>query len=300
MGERDAFGREKDEDTLADMGWRPDGPAAWESAPVTKGDPLAVPTPFDAGDATGPFARPAPRPAEPESVFAAGEATKPFARPTPPPAEPVVAAPARPPEPPPSGPTFTPPRRRRRRGGFGMARLIILAAVVGAAFIGFNKANDVTRDVTGDIRGKIDDALDDITTAVPTTTPAQEGKPQSLFRTAGLRAALAKLPDGRLVFLRVAADRIDAQIVSGDTRHIVQVRADGSTIKVRAPAGPRQPALSASAAAPLRVIRTATRRAGRSASSVDYVVGTSDGWQLFFKDGVHYSADPSGRKVAKV
>src|SRR5262245_33901173 len=84
MGERDAFGREKGENTLADMGWSTTGPAAWESAPVTKGDPQAAPSPFDAGEAEAPFRpkpkpEPAPAPApEPEAVFSAGEAAAPL------------------------------------------------------------------------------------------------------------------------------------------------------------------------------------------------------------------------------
>src|SRR3954469_24453805 len=65
MGERDAFGREKGEDALAQMGWQ-------SSAPVRPGDPLApaATSVFNAGEAAAPFARPKPRPAEPEPAAA--------------------------------------------------------------------------------------------------------------------------------------------------------------------------------------------------------------------------------------
>src|SRR3954469_1177283 len=101
MGERDAFGREKGEDALAQMGWQ-------SSAPVRPGDPLA------------PAAT---------SVFNAGEAAAPFARPKPRPAEPAPAA-AEPPRPRP--PAFT----RQRRRGPSLARLIFLVAFVGVLAIG--------------------------------------------------------------------------------------------------------------------------------------------------------------------
>ena len=45
----------------------------------------------------------------------------------------------------------------------------------------------------------------------------------------------------------------------------------------------------------------AARRAGRSVDSVDYLVRSGDGWELFFKtDGLHFHATPSGRKVSKI
>src|SRR3954467_13149168 len=116
MGERDAFGREKGEDALAQMGWQ-------SSAPVRPGDPLApaATSVFNAGEAAAPFARPKPRPAEPQPA-----AAQPPAPPGPGP------APAGPPPPRPPAPAFT----RQRRRGPSLARLIFLVAFVGVLAIG--------------------------------------------------------------------------------------------------------------------------------------------------------------------
>ena len=154
MGERDAFGREKGEDALAQMGWKSGAPA-WQPPPVKPGDPLTTPEPsaFDAGEAGSPFARPEPAPKAPApSVFSAGEATAPFARPKPRPAEPepvgATAAPAaRAP-----GADFT---RRPRRRGPSLARLIFVVGFVGVLAIGATKAVRVGGDAFDGIRDKI-------------------------------------------------------------------------------------------------------------------------------------------------
>jgi hypothetical protein len=258
MGERDAFGREKGEDTLAEMGWRAGTPAAWQPPPVAPGDPLAA--------APSPAAAPPPAP--------------PVAWPDP---APMTAAPERP-RPAPA-PTFA--RRRARRPGPSLARLLIPLAVLGAGFVGVSAAVNAGRDVVNGIH---------LPTAVRPTGLA----PGSLFRPASLRGALAKLPPGRLVSLRVAADQIQAQTVRGGTRHIATVGFDGDVTDTMTPAPPSQPTVEPDTGAPLRMVRTAARRAGRTAGDVDYLVVFAGTWQLFFKDGKHYSANAAGRKVKQV
>jgi hypothetical protein len=263
MGERDAFGREKDEDSLREMGWRLSRPPA-----VTPGDPLAAPD--------VPAAEPvAPEPATPAEPAAPEPATTLL-----PAAEAPAPAPAAKP-PRPAAPSFA---RRRRRAGPSLARLLILAAILGVGFVVVSRAIDAGRDAVERIGGG----------------PAAAG---SLLRPAALRAALARLPRGRLVQpLRVARDRIDAVVISGTTRHIVQIRAGGGIVDVKAPAGRRQAALPRIAAgAPERIARVASRRAGRRAADVDHLVLTRAGWLLFFKDGgPRYRATPAGRRIARV
>ncbi len=321
MGERDAFGREKGEDSLADMGWKPSGAPAWEPGKVTPGDPLGAPAAFDAGaagampappatptpaaipaaptppaapasafsagEAASPFARPAPRPpgAAAASAFSAGEASAPFAKPKPRPAEP--------PRPKPPAPTLA--RPPRRRGGPSLARLIILVAIVGAIGIG---ASAVVR-----VGGHAVDGLRDKIEAVTPKTPASPSPVASgsLLRAGPLRGALAKLPPGRLVFIRISAGSIDAQVIRAGKLHTVHMATAGPSITATTPANAGQKGFKLDPDAPLRVARTAARRAGRSVNDVDYVVGTGLGWELFFKgDARHYHATPSGRKVAKV
>jgi hypothetical protein len=253
MGERDAFGREKGEDTLSEMGWRA-GTPAWQPPPVAPDKPLAAAVPPPA-----PAAWPDPAP--------------------------VVAAPPPPRPTPAPAPTFA--RRAPRRRGPSLARLLIPLAFLGAGFIGVGAAVNAGRDAVNGIK-------------LPTRATPNGLAPGSLFRPASLRSAMAKLPPGRLVYLRVAAERIDAQTVRGGTRHIAGVRFDGDLTDNTAPAGPAQPTLDPDTAAPARMIRTAARRSGRTADDVNYLV-TSDGtWQLFFKDGTHYRANTAGRKVKRI
>jgi hypothetical protein len=278
MGERDAFGREKSEDSLAQMGWKPSG------APVTPGDPLARPeTPVEPPKAAVTAAAP--------SAFNAGEASAPFTLPKARPAEPQPAA-AEPPRPRPPAPTFTRQRGPRRRGP-SLARLIFLVAFVGVLAIGVTSVVRVGGNAVDGLRDKIN-AIDPEAVA---PSPASTG---SLLRSAPLRDALAKLPSGKLVFIRIDADSIDAQVISAGKRHTVHMSTTGPSAEVTSPIGVDQSAFKLNPAAPLRAARTAARRAGLSVDDLDYIVGSEQGWTLFFKDGgPRYRASLSGRKVTK-
>jgi hypothetical protein len=222
-------------------------------------------------------------------VFNAGEATAPFSRPKP--REPEPAA-AEPPRPRPPAPTFT---RRPRRRGPSVVRLGFLIAFLGVLAIGASKAVEVGGDAVDGIRDKID-AIEPPTAATP--SPAAPG---SLLRTAPLKDALTKLPPGRLVFVRIGADSIDAQVIRGGKRHTVHMSTTGPNAEVTSPAGVNQPGFKLNPAAPLRAVRTAARRAGLTVDDLDYIVGTEAGWTLFFKDGgPRYQASLSGRKVKKL
>jgi hypothetical protein len=290
MGERDAFGREKGEDSLAQMGWTSGAPAR-EPATVTPGDPPttpeAAPAPasaaFNAGEATAP----APRPEPASAAFNAGEATAPFSRPKPRPAEPAAAEPPR--QRPPA-PTFT---RRPRRRGPSLARLIFFLGLLGVLAIGASKGLEAGKDAVDDIRTQIE-------AVTPETATPSPAAPGSLLRAAPLKDALTKLPAGKLVFVRIDANSIDAQLIHGGKRHTVHMSTNGPNADVTTPVGVDQPGFKLNPAAPLRATRTAARRAGLSVNDLDYIVGTEQGWTLFFKDGgPRYRASLSGRKVTK-
>lgn len=139
------------------------------------------------------------------------------------------------------------------------------------------------------------------------TPPAAKGlEAGSLIRRGALAAALDAVSAERLgepVVVRVAADRLDLQLRSRDGRLIsVQVR-PGPEVNVLSRS---DPGFGSGAgvggaidpAAPERLVRAATRRSGKSAAQVDYLVlmhlGTPT-WGLFFKDGTHYRGSASGR-----
>jgi hypothetical protein len=261
MGERDAFGREIGEDSLASMGWTSSVTPAPDT--VTPGDPPAAPAPtaFNAGEATAPFSRPKPQPAEPE--------------------------PAAPPRPP--APTFS----RPRRGGPSIVRAGFLIAFLGVLAIGVSKAVEVGGHAVDDIRGKIE-AIE------PKPAAPSPSAPESLLRPAPLRDALSKLPAGRLVFVRIDADSIDAQVIRAGKRHTVHMSSNGPNAEVTTPVGVDQKGFELNPEAPLRAARTAARRAGLQVDDLAYIVGTEQGWTLFFQGALQYRANLSGRKVRKV
>ena len=275
MGERDAFGREKGEDPLAHMGWKSGAPAREPATPVPPvAAAQAAPSAFNAGEATAPFSRPKPRPPETE-----------------PEPEPAPAA-AEPPPPRPPAPTFTRQRAPRRRGP-SLARLIFLVAFVGVLAIGVTSLVRVGGNAVDGLRDKINEIEPNAAAPSPTA-------PGSLLRAAPLHDALTKLPAGKLVFVRIDADSIDAQVIRAGKRHTVHMSATGPSAEVTTPAGVDQTGFKLNPAAPLRAARTAARRAGLSVNDLDYIVGTEQGWTLFFKDGgPRYRATLSGRKVTK-
>jgi hypothetical protein len=250
MSERDAFGREKGEDTLAEMGW------SWTS------------------DAPAPA--PAPAPATPEPAVTAA---------------PVTSA----------GPGWTAPppatvRLRRRRRARGIIVPLVLIGIVALAVGGATTALQTGSGALDDFKSAVREAT---ASAVPVETPAgvESG---SLLRPAALRTALAKLPSRQIQSLRVAPERIDAQIYVRGKMHVVQVRSDGAVSDVATPVRGDLKRLRVDTAAPNRIVRTAAKRSGRSPERVSYLVLLGGEWQLFFDDGLHYSASANGRKVKRV
>lgn len=142
------------------------------------------------------------------------------------------------------------------------------------------------------------------TTTTTTTTSRPKSKPTSLMKPKALKAALAALPKGDVELLRLAPDRINANVIVKGKMHVVQVTASGDFQDITTPATGRGAPVKVNAAAPARIVATAAKRAGRRASDVDYLVLIhilgKDEWQLYFKNGAHYAASANGRKVHKV
>jgi hypothetical protein len=268
MSERDAFGREKGEDTLAEMGW------SWSSdAPATPATPA---TPQAAAG-----------PARPEPTFTAA--------PTPPPAMSAGA---------PAGPAWTPGppamvRLRRRRKARGIIVPLVLIGFVALAVGGATTALNAGSGALDDLQSAVRDATANV---APTATAAPPTglESGSLLRPAALKTALAKLPSRQIQMFRLAPERIDAQLFAGGKLHVVQVRSDGTVSDSVTQISGRGTRMKVDTAAPSRIVRTAAKRSGRSPDRVNYLVLMGSQWQLFFDDGLHYSASANGRKVKRV
>ena len=253
MAERDAFGREKGEDTLAGMGWTSSSQADAQPVPV-----MPMPTPLEATPGAGRAGSPGAGRNRHRAAAAAARRGGGAAA--------GVRAADR------------VPGDRRGRGGERR-----IAHRVGA------RAAD-------DLEGAIRDAVP--TAVAPPPVGLESG---SLLREAALRDALAQLPDGQI---ESAAGGAGAHRRAGDRGRADADRAGdlgraGDDCRRRPRPGAASPCGS-NPAAPARIVRTAARRAGRDPASVSYLVLTRFGdtaeWQLFFDDGLHFSASANGKK----
>jgi hypothetical protein len=219
-------------------------------------------------------------------------ATEPEVRPAEPP-EPV----ARPAEPEPERPVVVAaPRRVRPRRGF-VALLVLISLVVagGAAVPALISVGE-----------RIDELVPGPPGAAANPPTGLDGA--SLIRRGNLERALATLREadlGRLTSLRVAADRIDAALVTGGEKlRSAQVSFDGELLRFGTSAGsfgdgPTIGYGRIDTAAPERLVRRGARRAPRaSRRNIDYLVlspGPPATWGAYFKSGTIVMGDQRGR-----
>lgn len=324
MGERDAFGNEKDDNPLAGMGWSTGG-LSTPSEPATAVTPPAKESLTAAARAAAEAARSAALQAQATAKAAAanvgsGDAgmasssqafgassTPQVSRPTPPAPSSLTGLP-----------------RYRSSGGVRLTR-VLLAVVLPIAIIGGVAASLVSvgsnvTDQVDNFRTAISTGLDSITVptvpvpetpAVPATPPTGFGE-GSLLLKSNFAAALRTLSSegARAQYVRVAADRINASIITagGEMRNVQvtwqdELRRLSSTA---APGGVRTFALSSlTRAAPFRLSRSAAGRAKRAPASVDYLVTVEAlgrlGWTVVLKNGGgQYLADGGGRITRKI
>ena len=210
------------------------------------------------------------------------------------------------PRPEPAGRSEPSPRRGATAAAILVVALVI-AGVVALVVVGLGGKDDSATTGSGAA----------ITPQAPATTQQQAGgyatppKPASLLRAGALAAALRRLHGrGRLRLLRVAPDRVDAQLVtsSGGLRN-VQVTSRGALRDLGAAGSglaglPTIPFAQVDTRAPARMVRAAAARSGRRPSQVDYLVllmlGTGQSWNLYFKpDGLHFAGDLHGSNILR-
>ena len=235
------------------------------------------------------------------------------ATPAPQPAQAQAQAPTRPgPARPPARPTF--PGRRSGMGPLRFIPLVIVAVVVaGVIASASHTVRSVTQITVPDFHVPTVPHIPVPHTPVP--GPAPTGLTgDSMLRPANLRHALAQLRAGRgarLRFLRVAPDRVDAQVSSSGGRlELLQVTPD-SQVATRVSVsggGPSAadtiPVRAVDPAAPARLIRTAARRAHVRPGEVEYAVLLSlNGdarWSALLGAGGQWLGDRRGRVLQKV
>jgi hypothetical protein len=267
MGERDAFGREIGEDTLADVGWKT--PERTQPAPNwVQPRPKPAPSAFDAGEAWSLRGKteeaPAPAPApQPAPTFQA-----------PPPRAPV---------------------RRRRRGGF--SRLIFAGVILLVVAGGASSLVQFGKDTVERGQNALRDAIP--TPIVENTGPGDlDGG--SLLEPATLRKAVAKLPDGRVSVLTIRSNGLDATVTADGKTTLVHMEADGNLTTVDAPVEIPGKSVRLDPAAPARIVRTVTRRTGEQPDAISQMVLANGSWTVQFSGGEQFTANAKGTKVRRI
>ena len=267
VAERDAFGREIGEDTLKDMGW------SGATTPPRQEPVRTAPPPQWTKPPTAPTPKPTPTP----TPFDAGEAWSVGANRD----KPAIRT------------ATTPPvqrYQRRRRGSF--SRLIVLMVVVvivagAGAVIGLG---------SGAVESGQRALRDAIPTAVPVETPPAAEPAASLYSTASVRKALAKLPGGRVTILSLRPDSLSA---TGKSK-IVYMSADGSLTTVDSPTAIPGKAIKVDPAAPSRIARAIAKRTKSPIETMTLtsIVGPAQ-WNIALANGRSYTASANGRHVTR-
>jgi hypothetical protein len=300
--DRDPFGRDREEDPLAAMGWTGEATSAGATPRETDTASLGEVAPPEPS---------APRLGHLPTATTAGAGAPPHATPT---QMPATAA---------RRPAHHRPATTRaygrpsggRRAARGLVVLAVLAAGIGAVAL---YAVPGIRDAVDEISRQIDEAGD---LAAPGGDAAgggsSEARPptglgrRSLLLRGNLAPALRRMrarAGGRLLMLRVAPDRIDAQVVTQDGRlRSAQARHDGqvaiiSDVEAQGARGAGTYSWSqVNASAPRRIVRAMQR--GRPTREVGYLVLMNAGglrWSAFRQDGTGFTARADGRGVTRI
>jgi len=303
----DPFGRPKDDNPLASLGWTGDETASSVAPEPEPTQSAAREAPAQPADAVWP--QPGPRPPGDERPsMSAGDA----------------------------GPAASSHEAARleaalrqlgRAQGLRAGRMVRILVIVVVVFAvlggiistlvdeGVDRADRFLRDLeTPDVQAP----------AVPGADETPSGRRQpaltasglsvnSLLRPAAFRRAMTRLRTGgygRLTNLRVAPDRIDASMLTKDGRlRQVQIVPGGAArVLVTSPggfAGARTMTMKGiDTSAPNRLTRSAAGRLKAPASRVDYLVlsefAGSRVWNIYFEGGAIFSADSSGRITRRV
>jgi hypothetical protein len=212
----------------------------------------------------------------------------------------AVAAPATRPEEPEAPPA---PSERRGAAPLGVALLVVAALGLGAVLVVLS----------------VDTGEESLPAATSTGTAADApgGRAPrglgrgSLLRPRAFAGALARLRGerlGRVQSIRLAPDRVDAQLLGPDGRlRAVQVRS-GAELAVLSisEAGPQETVAfrRIDASAPQRLVRAAAERLGRRPATIDYLVLTPSGragaWAAYFRSGEIVAGDSSGRVTRRI
>jgi hypothetical protein len=276
----DAFGREIGEDTLAGLGGSKYAPAresdGWADAQLAEA--AAVPQPA----------------VEPEPARAEPSATAPE------PARITLEG--------------APPRtvRVRRRGGAGcLVALIVFAVIAAAPIIAVVGLVGGARDAIDEVTDAIDSVPDDVVPDIAEPEPVPTGiRGDSLVARGNFADALGRIGGmGGATMIRLAPERLDAQLVRGSRQRSAQVTFEGEVTRGPATGGGSAlgtiPLSAIDTGAPARLVRGSAARYRVRPQGINYLVltpwpGEGHRWIAYFKNGIYVQGDRNGRVVRRI
>jgi hypothetical protein len=207
--------------------------------------------------------------------------------------------------------------RVRRRGGVGcLVGLVILIAIVAGPIVALVGVVDDAGDTIDEITGVLDSAPDTEQPAPvapePPARPPTGLRGASLVSQANFGKALARLDKaglGRVTFIRLAPERLDAQLVKGSRQRSVQVTFDGKLTRgPTSPGGANLGTVAFSAidrSAPARLVRASAARFSVREQRINYLMlssfpGEGHRWVAYFKNGTYVQGDRNGRIVRRI
>ncbi len=289
MAERDPFGRLPGEDTLAGLGSLGDGVVPPSSAETVQAEPSEP----DAGTGAAAWGQPTAPPEREPSTGAPHERG------------PSTGAGER--QPPARA---SRPAAARRSSRIVRGVVLAIAAVVGLNVVAALLIDTATVEQSSEpaVATKAPDARDVPASDAPAPVGLQE---RSLLLRGNLAPALQRLRTsglGRLYSLRLAPERIDAQLLTKSGRlRFVQLRHDGELrrLSLSGPGFNRLqtiPFARVDASAPARLARSAAGRSRRPVSQVNYLVFSNvitSGWSVYMKSGASFRGDVRGAIVRR-
>lgn len=202
------------------------------------------------------------------------------------------------------------PKRSARRAVV-IAILVIAALSLGASLVGALLVD--TADESSQPASATPSSAEPASPTRIGDRPAPVGlQPRSMLLASNFAPAMRRLRGsglGRLRSLRVAPERIDAQLVTGSGRlRFVQLPYDGQLRRLSLSGTgfgslPTIAFARVNASAPARIVRSAARRSKSPASRIDYIVlspETTAAWSVFMRGGAHFAADARGTIMRRI
>jgi hypothetical protein len=204
------------------------------------------------------------------------------------------------------------PVRVRRRGGAGcLVALVVFAVIAAAPIIAVVGLVGGARDAIDEVTDAIDSVPDDVVPDIAGPEPAPTGiRGDSLVAGANFADALGRIGGmGGATMIRLAPERLDAQLVRGSRQRSAQVTFEGEVTRGPATGGGSAlgtiPLSAIDTGAPARLVRGSAARYRVRPQGINYLVlmpwpGEGHRWIAYFKNGVYVQGDRNGRVVRRI